>query len=559
MFVKIESMRNPKTLFLILIIFCIHSRAQTVHRYDILIHEIMADPSPVVGLPASEWIELRNNSLLPINLAGWRIADATSISGPMPNFLLAPDSLVIVCTSSAVAAMSVYGASIAVTSFPSLDNTGDLISIRSPQNMIVHAVNYTDEWYRSELKKEGGWTLEMMDIKNPCTGRSNWTASTDLKGGSPGKKNTVAAIHPDKDPPKLLRAFAVDNLRIILSFDEPLDSALAVNNSYYSISDGIGNPIAINLPIPVFDKVQLQLSTPLLSNKIYTITVRNVKDCVGNIIGSDNTVRVGMAKLADTGQIIVNEILFNPRPAGTDYVELYNRSNTIIDLKQLFIANRNSSNQVSNIKPLSTDNYLFFPQDLLVFTENPQQVLSQYVCQNPSALLTVTPLPSFNDDKGNVILLNGQGIIIDELSYDEQWHFKLINNKEGVALERINYTLPTNLADNWHSAASSVGYGTPTYKNSQASNPAAMMGDISVSPEIVSPDNDGYEDYAVIQYHFPTAGYIVNCTIFDISGRHIRYLERNQLCGTSGVSLGMDWAKKAGFGSRHLYALCRSL
>ncbi len=534
MFVQTVFMLTKKYLLIGLLICQLQTLAQPARRYDIVIHEIMADPSPAIALPGNEWIELRNTSLLPINLAGWRISDATSTSGPMPNYILAPDSMVIVCTSSAVAAMSVYGATIAVTSFPSLDNTGDLISIRSPQNTIIHAVNYSDAWYQSELKKDGGWTLEMIDSKNPCTGYGNWIASTDLKGGSPGKKNAVAAIHPDNDPPQLLRAFAVDNFRIILSFNEPLDSALAVNNSYYSISDGIGNPVAINLPIPVFDKVQLQLSTPLLPNKIYTITVRTVKDCVGNSIGSGNTVRVGLAKLADTGQIIINEILFNPRPQGTDYVELYNRSNSIIDLKQLFIANRNSSNQVSNIKPLSTDNYLIFPQDLLVFTENPQQVLSQYVCQSPASLLTVTPLPSFNDDKGNVILLNAQGIIIDELAYEEQWHFKLINNNEGIALERISYQLPTGMADNWHSAASSVGYGTPTYKNSQANINEEVKGELSVSPEIISPDNDGFDDYAIINYRFPTAGYVANCYIYDASGRLVRYLLRNALCGTAG-------------------------
>ncbi len=537
MFVETVFMLTKKSLLIGLLICQLQAIAQPARRYDIVIHEIMADPSPAIALPSNEWIELRNTSLVPINLAGWRISDATSTSGPMPNYILAPDSMVIVCTSSAVTAMSVYGATIAVTSFPSLDNTGDLISIRSPQNTIIHAVNFTDAWYRSELKKDGGWSLEMVDMKNPCTGYDNWMASTDLKGGSPGKKNAVATIHPDKEPPQLLRAFAADNLHVILNFDEPLDSTIATNTSYYSISDGIGNPIAVNLPIPVFDKVQLQLNSPLVPNKIYTVTVRTIKDCVGNMIGSSNSARLGLAKLADTGQIIVNEILFNPRPQGTDYVELYNRSNAIIDLKQLFIANRNSSNQVSNIKPLSADNYLFFPQDLLVFTENPQQVRSQYVCQNPVSLLTVSPLPSFNDDKGNVILLNAQGIIIDELAYEDQWHFKLINNSEGVALERINYYVPTRVADNWHSAASSVGYGTPTYKNSQANSNTEINGELKVSPEIISPDNDGLDDYAVIDYRFPTAGYMANCSIFDASGRLVRYLQRNALCGTTGSFL----------------------
>lgn len=101
--------------------------AYTQNRYNVVIDEIMADPSPQVGLPNNEWIELKNTTTTPINLQNWRIGDATGQSGPMPNFILQPDSFVVVCTSSAVAALSAFGTTISVTSFPSLDNTGDQI------------------------------------------------------------------------------------------------------------------------------------------------------------------------------------------------------------------------------------------------------------------------------------------------------------------------------------------------------------------------------------------------------------------------------------------------
>ena len=74
------------------------------NRYDVVIDEIMADPTPQIGLPNNEWIELKNTTTVPINLQNWRIGDAGGQSGPMPNFTLQPDSFVIVCTGSAVAA-----------------------------------------------------------------------------------------------------------------------------------------------------------------------------------------------------------------------------------------------------------------------------------------------------------------------------------------------------------------------------------------------------------------------------------------------------------------------
>jgi Lamin Tail Domain/CHU_C Type IX secretion signal domain len=525
-----------KYCLLIVIVFMgVAVVAQTANRFDIVIDELMADPTPQVGLPNNEWIELRNTAATPINLLGWRIGDATGQSGPMPNYILKPDSVVIICTASAVAAMSVYGPAISVTSFPSLDNTGDVIFLRSPQNKIIHAVSYTDAWYQNELKKDGGWTLEMMDTKNPCSGFTNWKASIDTRGGTPAKKNSVDGVNADATAPQLLRAFARDSVNIDLVFDEPLDSLKAATLVNYTISDGIGIPQSAVAISPVFDKVNLKLNTPLLRNKVYTIAVNTVSDCANNVIGNKNVVRVGLSEIADSMNIIINEILFNPPSNGTDYVEIYNRSNKIIDLKQTYIANRNSAGVISNIKPLSTDNYLLFPQDFMVITEDPAIIKRDFITKNMDAFVTVAAMPSFNDDKGNVIILNAQGNITDELQYDEKWHFKLIDNREGVALERIDYNAPTPQPDNWHSAATSVGYGTPTYKNSQYKINDVAQGDITITPEIVSPDNDGMDDFATINYSFPSAGYVANITIFDAAGRAVRYLQRNALCGVTGT------------------------
>ena len=129
----------------------------TPQQYDVVIDEIMTDPTPQVGLPNSEWIELRNTSTFAINLQGWKLADVTGTTGAMPDFSLQPDSFVIVCTGSAVAGLAPFGKTISVTSFPSLDNDGDLISLYSAEGKTIHAVQYSSSWYQNELKKDGGW------------------------------------------------------------------------------------------------------------------------------------------------------------------------------------------------------------------------------------------------------------------------------------------------------------------------------------------------------------------------------------------------------------------
>src|SRR5688572_20773976 len=211
-----------RRLLLILPLIPLYSLAQ--NRYDIVIDEIMADPAPQIGLPSNEWIGLRNVSANPVNLQNWRIGDVNGQSGPMPNFILHPDSCVIICPGSAVAAMQVYGAVISVTSFPSLDNDGDQLFLKNNSGLTIHAVSYSFSWYQNAVKSDGGWTLEMIDTKNPCVGISNWKASTNTRGGSPGIKNSVDAVNNDQSALSVKNGYAPDNLNIIIVFDEPVDS-----------------------------------------------------------------------------------------------------------------------------------------------------------------------------------------------------------------------------------------------------------------------------------------------------------------------------------------------
>ena len=504
----------------------------TPQQYDVVIDEIMTDPTPQMGLPGSEWIELRNTSGFDINLEGWTLSDLTGQTGTMPGFILQPDSFVIVSTGSAVPSLTPFGRVISVTNFPSLDNDGDVVSLFSSTGKTIHAVQYTSAWYQNELKKNGGWALEMIDTKNPCSGISNWKASVDIKGGTPGKKNSVDGINNDETAPKLLRAFAINDTTIVLVYDEPLDSLNAGRVNNYSINNGISAISTIGVS-PVFDRVTIGLNAPMVGGTVYTITAANVTDCKGNAIGSKNSARFGISQEADSFDIVINEILFNPKPGGEDYVELYNRSQKIIDLSHIYIANRNSSNVISSIQQVTAESILLFPKDFMVLTSDPAAVKTQYITTNPDAFITVSSMPSFPDDMGDVIILNNQGAIVDEVKYSDKWHFPLISNTEGVSLERIDYDA-ASVQGNFHSAATSAGYGTPGYKNSQYRLNEEVPGTITVTPDIFSPDNDGTDDFATINYSFPSPGYVANITIFDATGRAVRYLQRNSLSGIKG-------------------------
>ncbi len=516
-----------------LLLICIPFLALSQNRYDVVIDEIMADPGPPISLPNNEWIELKNTSNRSINLQGWRIGDSNGQSGAMPDFNLQPDSFVIVCNNSAVTTMSIFGAAIAITSFPSLDNDGDQIFLIAADGSTVHAVAYSGTWYQNELKKEGGWTLEMIDTRSPCAGISNWKASTDAQGGTPGKKNSIDAINDDQIGPKLKNAFALDSITIVAVFDEPVDSLQGASIGNYRIDGGLSIVNAITRA-PLFNTVQLSLNGVLASGTVYNLIVSNVADCKNNAIGIANNRKFGLPAEPSSSDIVINEILFNPANNGFDYVEFYNASDKIADASKLYVASRNSSNVISSIKQVSSTPFYIFPGDYLVITEDLPSLELNYLVREPDAVILLSSLPSYPDDEGDVILLNGQGDVVDEVRYSDDWHFKLINNPQGVSLERIDPSGPSQDAANWHSAASTAGYGTPTYRNSQFKQTQPVDATIDVIPKIFSPDNDGHDDVATIQFRIADPGYVANVTIYDTQGRPVRHLVKNGTLGSGG-------------------------
>ncbi len=509
----------------------VNFRYYTPQRYDVIISEVFPDPSPQVGLPPLKFLELRNRSAQPVNLQGWKLISGNS-TAILPMYQLMPGSLLLITATNSAAAYVDYGPTLGVANFPSMNITGSRIELQSANGMTMHAMEYDLTYYKNELKKDGGWSLEMMDINNPWAGVLNWTASTDPSGGTPGRKNSVDGINKDETSPQLIHAFAETASKIKLYFNESLDSLRAVAMANYSLDNGLTASKIEALP-PFFKQVVITMNNSITAGKIYTISAKNVSDCSGNIIGQKNTAKFGLAEPAIAMDVVINELLFNPPPMGVDYVEVYNRSTKNLDLSKLSLANRNSSDVISNIQQMSVESRLLFPGELVVLATDPELVKSQFITTNPDAFIKMNSLPSYANTSGNVLLLNAQGTIVDEVKYSDKWHYRLLKNAQGVALERIDYNGPS-VASNFHSASASSGYGTPGYKNSQNLDEANVKGEITIVPEVFSPDHDGIDDLLTIHYSFPAAGYVANITIFDASGRPVRYLQKNSLSGIKG-------------------------
>ncbi|WP_116541866.1 lamin tail domain-containing protein [Pontibacter virosus] len=497
---------------------------------ELLITEIMARETPALGLPAVEYIELHNPTDKVLTLQGIRFSDATSTT-ILPNVLLQPAEYAVLVPNVQVSNFTEYGRVIGISNFPSLNNTGEILQLRQPNGRLIYAVNYNDTWYRDNAKRNGGWSLEMIDVTNPCAGAENWTASNDPRGGTPAQPNSVTASIPDNTPPTLLSVTALAPDRLLLRFNERLDSAQVAEVNRYTLSPaGIGIA-AVQVVSPLFEEVVLQLNAPLQERQLYTLTALGIRDCAGNLSPQPLTATFALPSAPEPGDVVINEVLSNPRPGGVDFVELVNRSDKYINLRNWQLANT-SNDSIANRRGITTAHFVLAPGQYVVLTINPENIKNNYPAGREETFLQMASLPSYPDAAGSVVVLQADNRIADRFDYTERMHFSLIDDRNGISLERIRLDGPTT-ADNFHSAATSVG-ATPGYLNSQSQPGIAAQRMFTIEPKVFSPDGDGYEDFTTINYSADQSGLVASITVFDAQGREVRKLVRNELLATSG-------------------------
>lgn len=504
--------------------------------YDIVINELMPDPDPFINLPNEEFVELKNRTPYNINLKNWSFSSLTTTK-LLPDVTIKPDSFIVLTASGNANAFGDFYVTVTeVSGFPSLLNSGTTLTLKDSVGNVIHTISYSSTWYQDDNKKDGGWSLEQIDPNNPCGGIENWRASVDINGGTPGKRNSVIATNSDNVIPKLERIYTISADTIVLVFNEPLDKSSLLNPSSYGFDNGLTQPLYIEPFLPDFKKVKLKLSNPIQPGIIYSCTIlSSIKDCVGNLIPVGQPIPFALPESVMPGDVVINEILSDPKTGGIDFVEIYNNSNKVLDLNALNIGSQDTlTGQLKDTEDIINEGFLFYPKQFLVLSEDATLVKQQYATTNPNGFLNVIDLPSMNIDEDVVTLSDTNGVVIDNLIYTSKMHFPLLVSTKGVSLERIDYNRLTNDKTNWNSASEGVGFATPAYQNSQYLKADGGSG-FAVESPIFSPDNDGYQDGLNITYKLDEPGKSVNIFIYDSKGRQIKHLAKNQQLAQDGV------------------------
>lgn len=505
---------------------------------DLLITEIMADPDAELGSPNSEYIELYNRGDQLLELSSLMLNSGT-FTGQV---LLAPGEYLVVTNESNLLDFLLVPNTVGMDGFPGLTNSGTTITLYNALEEPLDFVSYDIEWYGDPEKQEGGYSLELINPDDPCSDLDNWTASNASSGATAGTVNSVYDVTPDSENPQLLSALVVAPDAVQLYFDEQLDLIVEdVMEAYVATLEGdvfqdLGyDVISVELVDPDRRSVIITFNGGFSEGITYFCGTDGATDCWGNVAGTNESgpVRFAVPEEAEAGDLIINEILSNPFDGGTDFVEIYNRSEKNISIEGWQLGDEDNGIP-ENFDPITEEQFVLFPGEYLVLTESKIGVTAFYEAAVASRILVVDDLPTYSNAEGVVVLADSLEVISDRVPYTEDWHYPLLDDTDGVSFERLNPERSSTDATNWHSASTVVGFATPGYTNSQFSL-SMNTAEVSATPEVFSPDNDGFEDNCLISYTMSGEGFTGSLTIYDDEGRIVRRLVQNELLGITGT------------------------
>ncbi len=488
---------------------------------DLVISEFLPVPSSVNGF-RNEFIELHNPSQKLLDLEGVTITDGAS-QLVLEDKVMFPGSYLIL-SKEEDPLFPPEVSMIQVSNLPSLNNSGDTILLRSKNGNTLQFLNYTREDFSEDLS---GRSIEMIHPAGVCLRKNVWKINLGDSYGSPGYQNQNWDPNFELPELKITYAYFLDSI-LVLRLNQSIDSSKSSNSvmglsskdqfiSHWRISPGLHDFLYSANPIPM-EKLRLE----------------GIETCSGESSGT-NWVQVDQPRSPEGSSLLINEILFNPFSTGTDFIEIHNPSPFPVLIDGIKIGNRKGGlgSQVE-IFPVRSPIPYILPKGYLALTGDTMVLKSRFPFSPSKNFIQLSSFPSLPDDAGHAILMC-KDQLLDSLKYNKEMHFELLDDLEGVSLERINPNLPTNDPDNWTSASSTSGFGTPGALNSQRKTPMMNSDQILIHPQIFSPDGDGYQDLVEISIPPTNKTSSVTIEIFNTQGVPIRRLASNSILGNKNI------------------------
>jgi hypothetical protein len=507
---------------------------------SLVINELMPAPRVDQDLPFVEYVELMNTTNKELRLSGL-VFSLSSTATPLPEYWISPGEFVLICAANQAPLLTGFGPVLPLPAFPSLPNSGSVLRLGTAAGMEIDRLEYrTSSWGGSEFA-EGGYSLELPDPYFRCEASEFLLPSKDLKRGTPGRQNSQ--FTPIQD---------LGTLQVASSFFRSASLLeLVVNQPLLPLASLVPFSITPSMKIDsawVFSsgrRIGIALASPARTSTPYTLRATSLNRCVGDPVGFE--VEVVLPEPAGKGDLILNELLVDPRSGDPKFVEIHNTSSKYLSLENWALASRNDAGDLYQLRVIGKEGDKLAPQTYLSLTVDPERLRLSYPQSAAGNFLQMASLPSMPIVAGLVLLLSSERQVVDSLPYRGEWHHPLLRSTKGVSLERISPVFPAHIPSTWQSASSSQDHATPGRKNSTALSLELGPELFTLYPLVFDPGGSSGPSQVSITYSLEQNGWMGTFTIYSAAGREVRVLGQNQILGTTGI---ISWSGTDATGSR---------
>ena len=489
-------------------------------RYDLLVSEIMADPSPARGLPEVEYLEVHNASAAPIEL-GRVTLRVGSAEVQLPDTSLAAGAYLALAEE-----LTGNPSLVAFPNLPTLPNSGTLVALASAEGLTLDAVDYRPAWHAAGFD-EGGTSLERVSLAVPCVrGAEAWASSTALAGGTPGAANAAEPRAAAETELAIVAAELASPNRLTVTTNRALAGDLAVA---FALDGAELSGVSEREQLGSYD---LTLARPLEVGQLATVALTPLaRSCVAGESSSSAEAAFGLPERPLAGDWRVSEVMYDPLSGDGRWFELYNAGDRLLSTGDLDVAEADADG--TPLRLIADINAVLVPPGaFVVLADDVDALLARFPTADPLRV-GAADLPSFGE--ATCLLLFDAA---EELEYElacwdgDRDHNRAYANTDGVSLERLDLDTPVAVG-NWTSAAG-PDFATPTHPNSQRFAEGPPEGTFALEAERVSPDGDGFEDLLVVAYALQGSGTLARFEVLDLAGRPVLTAARDEALPSSG-------------------------
>lgn len=508
-----------KTLAAVIVILC----AQPMHAHSLtpVISEIMFNPSGNEN--AREFVEIINLAEEPVSLEGWFIGDGTALDSIVPaegdSWIVPAGTFALIMDPDYFADDDPYDIPPGIPLFTVDDRAlGDRGLSNSTGEPVL-------------LVSGDGDTLSMVYYSLDCAPGHSWERilphGSDLgdnfhqsqnENGTPGRENSVTP--PAYNP-------ALDDHALTFSPTHPhLGDDLMLHLSYRNA--GLEPLADVSVTVRILPDNELGMVTfseavsPGASSEQVDISVSN---CPGGSLGfvaaivasdlttstGDDTISVNLTVTLPPETLLLNEIMAAPSASEPEWVEIFNRHKTPVDLYAWRIGDRVGAPHGI------VDRHALIPgYGYVVLSAGPLPALDPGI-----PLIPVESFPALNNDGDTVYLYDYAASVVDSMTYEK--------TVPGQSLELIS---PDRDGDpsGWDTCVDPSG-STPCRQNSiyysyvddEKGNGGKMRLTVDPNP---------FEETVTLSYRLPFPLARVRLTVYDRRGRFVATLRDSRESGS---------------------------